>query len=356
MWSTADDEEAQKRGVVGCAYLVGRGIGFDLQLTRRRANLRNALPVRFDSVHICYNDTLARPVLALAMTIMGTHDRMRFRAHYGSDEECQSQLRSFGIPISTFPVSPEGEHTLENHRTFMAMQRATQATKSKGKRPQHVAENAEQKKNPTPRQPIIKDNVFVAAPNPAPRQPDLDEPTGYEAMSFSNLGSWLPQPSSANPWRSVVGAVVEAATFPPVAPPPSHLPAVSQSHMIGPTSASRHPSAKLCESPNTSYVIYDPLPNDILLGRGKPTQNRPGNVRYRDLLDKYVGKYNKGENGTKVFVSANIVRIVKEEGGRFLKELEDGGWVEVDEATARAKVSDAFRARRRAFQATLKKA
>jgi hypothetical protein len=29
---------------------------------------------------------------------------------------------------------------------------------------------------------------------------------------------------------------------------------------------------------------------------------------------------------------------MKEEGGRFLKELEDGSWVEVDEAAARAKV------------------
>jgi hypothetical protein len=37
---------------------------------------------------------------------------------------------------------------------------------------------------------------------------------------------------------------------------------------------------------------------------------------------------------------------MKEDGGRFLKGLKDGGWVEVDKATAKAKVSQAFRSRR----------
>ena len=100
-------------------------------------------------------------------------------------------------------------------------------------------------------------------------------------------------------------------------------------------------------------MIHDPSPNDIFLGRGKPIQDRPGNVRFRELLEEHVDKYDK--DGTKVIVSAFIVGILKKEGGRFLKELEDGGWVEVDEATARAKVSHAFRTRRRTFQATLKK-
>ena len=113
--------------------------------------------------------------------------------------------------------------------------------------------------------------------------------------------------------------------------------------------------AKFCESPAPHYVIYDPLPNNILLGRGKPIQDRPGNVRFREMIDKNIDKYDKGEHGAKVLVSAYIVRILKEEGVRFLKELKDGGWAEVDEATALAKVGHAFRTQRRVFQATLKK-
>jgi hypothetical protein len=128
-----DDEEAQKRGVVCCAYCVGGGIDFDFQLVRKAGKIRKALPVRFDSVHVCYNDLLARPAFSLAMFTMEAHSRIRFRTHYGSDEECQGQLSSFGIPISAFPVSPRGEFNLENHRTFMTTQRAIEATKSKGK-------------------------------------------------------------------------------------------------------------------------------------------------------------------------------------------------------------------------------
>jgi hypothetical protein len=101
-------------------------------------------------------------------------------------------------------------------------------------------------------------------------------------------------------------------------------------------------------------VIRDPLQNDILLGRGKPIQERLGNVRFREMLDKHIDKYDRGEKGAKYY-TAYLVHLVKEGGGRFLMELEDGGWVEVDEATAREKVSRAFRTRRKVLQATLKK-
>jgi hypothetical protein len=64
--------------------------------------------------------------------------------------------------------------------------------------------------------------------------------------------------------------------------------------------------------------------------------------------------YENSKKGDKPNVMAYIVHLVKEEGGRFLKELEDVGWVEVDEATARVKVGRAFRSRRKVLQATLK--
>jgi hypothetical protein len=327
-----DDEEAQKRGVVGCPYFVDRGFDIDLQVVRKSTKLRNALPVRFDSVHVCYNDPWVIPFLSFAMIIMGTHSRIRFRAHYGSDEECRCQLSSFGIPISALPLSPRGEFNLENHWAFVSTQRAIEVTKSKGKGPIGVAEKAKKKpeEKARSRQPITKEDDFVAAP-----QPDLNEPNWYgRLMSFSDIGD-LPQPSFANPWWGAVGAPNLPLVMLP--PPERQLPVVPRTHIIGPTSASRPPAKLLCKSPAKLYVIYDPLPNDILLGRGKPVQNRPGNVRFREMLDKHFGKYD----------TAYIVHLVKEEGGRFLKELEDGGWVEVDEATARAKVNNAFRALRK---------
>jgi hypothetical protein len=286
------------------------------------------------------------PFVSLGLFMMEKHSRLRFRAHFGSAQECQYQLSSFGIPISAFPVSPQGEINLENQQAFMAMQRRIEATKSKGKGPLGVAQKA--KKTPEEkarsRQPIAIEDVLVAAP-----QPDLNEPNWYGGlMSFSNVGD-LPHPSVAIPWwRSVVGA----PTLPLVVPTERKLPVVPhQLHITEPTIAGRPPPAKLYKSPAKPDVICDPLPNDILFGRGIPIQQRPGNVRFREMIDTYKDKYEQSEKGAKVAVSAYIVHLVKEEGGRFLKKLEDGrSWVEVDEATARVKVNNAFRTRRRAHQ------
>jgi hypothetical protein len=347
MRSVEDDEEAQKRGVVGCMYTVGSGgIDLDLKLIRKVGNLRNALPARFESFHVCYNDRRMSLIFSIGMIIMGTRSRMRFRAHYGSDEECQCKLSTFGIPILALPVSPGGEFNLVSHRTFMAIERSIEATKSEWL--VGVAQKGEKmpEEKARLRQPIIKENVFVVVP-----QPVLYDPT--EDRGFISLNNWgsLPLPSFANPWWNIVGA----PNLPPVVPPHRQLAVVPQSHTTKPTSASR-PPAKICESPAKSYVIHDPWPSDVLFGRGKPIQQRPGNVRFREIIDRHIDKYEEqGVNGTKVVASAYVVHLVKEEGGRFLKELKDGGFVEVDEATARAKTSHAFRTRRQLLQATLKK-
>jgi hypothetical protein len=338
MRSVEDDEEAQKRGVVGCVYTVGGGIDIDMQFIRKAGNLRNALPVRLDSTHVCYNDPWLVPFFSLAMIIMGTHSRMRSRTHYGSDQECQSKLSTFGIPISALPVSSRGEFKLKNHRAFVAMQRSIEATKSKRGGPLLVAEKAKNNSKETARsrRPIMKEDVFVTTP-----QPDANDPTEYRGlMSFSNLGS-LPQPSFANPWRNVLGAPNSPLA---VVSPQQQLIMSPQSHTTGSTITNR-PPAKFCKSPAKPYVIRDPLPSDILLGRGKPIQERPGNVRFREMIDTHKDKYE--QQGARGKASAYIVRLVKEEGGRFLKELDrGGGWIEVDDAAARTKVSHAFRFRK----------
>jgi hypothetical protein len=339
MRSVEDDEDVQRRGVVGCNYCVGGDLNFDLPLVRKIVKLRNALPARFNSVHVCYNDPLKAPVFALAMFIMRAHSRRRFRTHCGSDEECQRQLSSFGIPISALPVSPRGEFNLENHRNFVAMQRAIEATNMSkgGKGPLRVAQKGKEKTRC--RHSIIKEDVFAAVP-----QPSLDAPTAGHggSMSFSNM-VFLQQASFAIPWWNVVGV----SNLSPLVPSQSQLPLVPQSHMVGPTIASR-PPANVCESLAKPNVIYDPLPYDILSGRGKPIQQRPGNIRFREMIDTHKGKYEPGEKGAKTTAIAFIMHLVEEEGGRFIKELEGGGWVEVDEATARAKVDNAFRTCRQA--------
>ena len=194
---------------------MGGEIGFaNLQRLRKAGSLQNAPPVRFDAVHVCYDNLLMVPVFSfLAMLIMGTHNRMRFGAHYGSDENCQRQLGSFGVPIAALPVSHRGEFNFGDHRTCMARARTIEATKSKGKGSllciAHKVKETQEEKAPPRQQITEEDNVFVAA-----TQLDLNELTGYGGlMSFSNFGS-LPQPSFANQW-SIVGG---GPNVPPVVP------------------------------------------------------------------------------------------------------------------------------------------
>jgi hypothetical protein len=232
----------------------------------------------------------------------------------------------------------------------MAMQRAIEEVrKSKGEGRLLLGGVLAQKpkEKAASRQPITREDVLLAAPQP--NQPNSNEQMGYGGGLMGLSNNFLP--SYAIPWWSVVGA----PSLPQVMVPPHYrqLPVVPPLHITGPTSAGSRSPAKLCKYPAKPYVIYDPLPNDILLGRGKPIQYRPANVRFRKMLDSHIEKYGKGENGGD---SAYIVHLVKQDGGRFLKELEvGGGWVEVDEDTAKAKVSQAFRSRRQVFQATFKK-
>lgn len=55
--------------------------------------------------------------------------------------------------------------------------------------------------------------------------------------------------------------------------------------------------------------------------------------------------YEKAEKGKKVSVAQEVVDIVLESSGMFLKQADDGGeyWLAVDNETARTKVSAAFR-------------
>jgi hypothetical protein len=87
---------------------------------------------------------------------------------------------------------------------------------------------------------------------------------------------------------------------------------------------------------------------------GSLLNNDPEMFDFERRLKK-MDEYDQGDRGVKYAIMASIVHLLKEEGGRFLKETENGGWVEVDEATARLKISHAFRSQRKALHVALKK-
>eukprot|EP00934_Nitzschia_sp_Nitz4_P002914 Nitzschia sp. Nitz4//scaffold95_size97785//49428//50956//NITZ4_004668-RA/size97785-augustus-gene-0.99-mRNA-1//1//CDS//3329560475//2904//frame0 len=88
-------------------------------------------------------------------------------------------------------------------------------------------------------------------------------------------------------------------------------------------------------------------PNDVLFGRGKTVVEHPGNLRFRTIVGMKMDEYEAASRLEKTCMTENIVQLVKDSRGRFLKRDDGGDWEEVDDETARKKVAHAFRNRRK---------
>jgi hypothetical protein len=109
-------------------------------------------------------------------------------------------------------------------------------------------------------------------------------------------------------------------------------------------------------STSEKTVSY-PVTNDVLLGRGRPFQEFPGNVRLALLIDKYRERYTTAGRCDKAIISQHLLDMIKESKGRFLKKMTDSeGWVEVSDDVAQDKVSHGFRTKTRRNTTTTTKA
>jgi hypothetical protein len=103
------------------------------------------------------------------------------------------------------------------------------------------------------------------------------------------------------------------------------------------------------EKASSDGTIMVPLVNDILLGRGRPYQENPGNIRMANLIDEYRIEYQSKSKLQKTAMSNKVLKMIKDSDGRFLKKSSESGyhWVEVGDEVARDKVSHSFRTKTR---------
>ena len=76
----------------------------------------------------------------------------------------------------------------------------------------------------------------------------------------------------------------------------------------------------------------------------------PGNLRLAEIIDHSRSRYQTCSRRDKTIISSEIVQMIKNENGRFLKTSYEGdqrGWVEVSDEVAREKVSHGFRTKTR---------
>jgi hypothetical protein len=84
---------------------------------------------------------------------------------------------------------------------------------------------------------------------------------------------------------------------------------------------------------------------DVLLGRGKGFQQHIGNLRFRHMIEEHFTQYESASKMAKTELTEEVVRIIKETSGRFLKE-DSLGWTDVGDDVARLKASHSFRSMR----------
>ncbi len=101
---------------------------------------------------------------------------------------------------------------------------------------------------------------------------------------------------------------------------------------------------------DSSNRIRQPNANDVLCGRGGNINNHPGNIAFRSLVSEQKNAYNLSTNkNQKSVISQSIVDRIHSlvPSGRFLTKDETmyggGWWVEVDNAKAVSKTSQALR-------------
>eukprot|EP00980_Cylindrotheca_fusiformis_P016367 scaffold4880_cov106-Cylindrotheca_fusiformis.AAC.1 len=94
--------------------------------------------------------------------------------------------------------------------------------------------------------------------------------------------------------------------------------------------------------PVEHYVML-PSHTDVLLGRGKPSQNHPGNLRLSLIAESLLQKYDgSGKRQARTQLAAETVERMKGAGVRFLTKC-DEGWKIAPDRLARERVSSTFR-------------
>lgn len=123
-----------------------------------------------------------------------------------------------------------------------------------------------------------------------------------------------------------------------------------QEHTLESTT-SKDPKSDSSTSPTPDNIaddskITEPTKGDVLLGRGKPFQNHPGNQRMLTIVDSHKESYLGVKRDKKRAIVEEVIREIQEDGARFLKRSEDGHfWNEVESAISFEKVSHALRSK-----------
>jgi hypothetical protein len=326
-----EDKVAQRDGILPVAYNVKDHISslFNSQLGLGRIKrMRESLPIRPTAIHFCYNDGRFRPFLLIFQQVIGTHGRVRFRAHFGTHTECQYALMSFGILPESLPVDSEGNMNCNDWNQWIEQRKLLESERGLSQLAYELS---------LIRRKMAYDKAKFLWPA------SVTDPVF--CLGFLRAADFNPHKAARLLLESLpdvyVGSVARGG----------------QSGMMDLMLWLEERKAELqvvdknaASSLDDTDLITFPSINDVLLGRGIPFQNFPGNQYFITVVEMHKESYyDVGSDPQRKFaISIQILKMIHESGGRFLQraEMEDA-WVEVDDEAARRKASHAFRNLRR---------
>lgn len=83
--SMMEEEDVQKRGVVCVFYHIDDDFQKDRNMVLKCAKVLNAIPIKIASFHVCHDEPRLRPLVFLAMMVLGSYQRVRYRSHFGKE-------------------------------------------------------------------------------------------------------------------------------------------------------------------------------------------------------------------------------------------------------------------------------
>ncbi|KAL3904854.1 MAG: hypothetical protein SGILL_009908 [Bacillariaceae sp.] len=344
----SEDEETQKKGAVVISISNHCPPAFDTVYAQRAASAGNCQPVRVEAVHFCMDNENGEwtAFFDAAKVSMDPHLQVRVKTHVGDYNECMSALQSFGVPTREFPMQLV-QRAASSHGGVSDVELEVDSE-------YHVDMMKKRRERERRYHSLI---TMATSPRPLPLQRSLSNAS--ESSSAGNISLVDSQHSQGIPMYvpTSVSFVPEGVgsgnnEMPQYHPLP--LPALSSLSATLDQSASatasntKKPSkkkaTKLKHSAFSSVAgVCVPSRNDVLFGRGKRYQNHVGNQRFRKLIDDCLPTYDNASKEQKTKIAQEIVGIVHQARGRFLKD-DGAGWVQVtDLHMLRQKVAHAFR-------------
>jgi hypothetical protein len=90
--AASEDEEVQKRGMVGVIIAIGNKQPFNLKDARSVTDMARSVPNYWPSTHFCVENRAMANALALWMGLMRKQERVRHRRHVGKSKRWGSTL------------------------------------------------------------------------------------------------------------------------------------------------------------------------------------------------------------------------------------------------------------------------